>query len=582
MRSSLAGSLWALVLGIVGLGVASQVTNQPRGAEQIADQDLAPSENSAPDGAEISRADDAENQPAFADLVAAGMLAEPAPDDSPVELAPVEDTATATTAPQVEPVVTEEPAVAETFTEEEPLVVPEAVAVDTTLTEPEQDVAEDIVLPEPTEDLPALAELPKELPDTALPDDEVVIVSGAPKPDPVPIAEDAAADETPVVAAESAEEPAEDQAIIVADAGSTPNTSDPVRTAPTTQERETAAVEAAPEEATTSAPVTFPWEADDAAPEAPVDVDDPAETETVVEAPRETAPEVEEPAAPEMDIAANNAPALPQVTADADEVSALPQAPGVRINRPGAEPSETAGEPAETVAEQTTDDEIPAWQRYAADFENADDLPMIAILLIDNGMLTDAVDMVAALPVPVTIVLNPISGDANARMQAYRAAGVEVAMHISLPPGATPTDVEVALEAAFGTLPEAVALYSDGTGLLQINRSVASQVIEVLAADGRGLVAMERGLGNTVRNAQQANVPAAAVLRDLSKDGGGAAGIERALDQAAFRTRQTGSAVLSGQLMPQTLQALRAWGDNMETDQLRVAPLTGVLRSEMQ
>jgi polysaccharide deacetylase 2 family uncharacterized protein YibQ len=316
--------------------------------------------------------------------------------------------------------------------------------------------------------------------------------------------------------------------------------------------------------------------------EAPVIVEPAPETEPVPEIVA-VVPEVA-PQAPEIDAlpeAENTAPEpAPQVL----DVASVPQAPlpqvngGVRVNRLGTEQSETAGQDAEIVVADAILDDAPALERYAAVFENDIALPLIAILLVDRSGNSDAVDQVQALPFPVTVVLDALASNANAQMRAYRDAGIEVVMQTSLPRGAVPTDVEVAFEAAFGILPEAVALFSDGEGVLQNNRSVTEQVIQVLQSEGRGLIVVQRGLGNAIRGADQAGLPAATVLRDLDGAGESAATIGRALDQAAFRARQSGDAVLLARLTPETMTALSGWGTENDGTQVALAPVSAILR----
>ncbi|MEM9787037.1 MAG: divergent polysaccharide deacetylase family protein, partial [Pseudomonadota bacterium] len=170
-----------------------------------------------------------------------------------------------------------------------------------------------------------------------------------------------------------------------------------------------------------------------------------------------------------------------------------------------------------------------------------------------------------------------LSADANARMRTYRDAGVEVVMQTSLPLGAVPTDVEVAFEAAFDILPETVALFSGADGILQNNRAVTAQVIEVLKSEGRGLIVVERGLGNAIRGAAQAGLPAAPVLRDLDGAGTSAAAIGRALDQAAFRARQAGDGVMLARITDQSIAALQAWAVENNGSQITLAPASTIL-----
>lgn len=261
------------------------------------------------------------------------------------------------------------------------------------------------------------------------------------------------------------------------------------------------------------------------------------------------------------------------------EVSTGLPTPAVRVNRPDAAPSETAGQGAEIVEAEALPDDAPALQRYAATFEATADLPLIAIVVIDDNDDPSSVDAIAALPVPVTVVIDALKPGAAAQMTAYRDAGVEVMLQTSLPTGAMPTDVEIAFEAAFAILPQTVGLFSDASGLVQGDRAIAEQVVEILAAEGRGLVVVERGLGGSLRIAEQAGLPAAAVLRDLDGNGEDQGAVSRSLDQAAFRARQNGNAVLLARSSSATLAALQNWSAENNGDQIALAPASAVLRN---
>jgi polysaccharide deacetylase 2 family uncharacterized protein YibQ len=250
---------------------------------------------------------------------------------------------------------------------------------------------------------------------------------------------------------------------------------------------------------------------------------------------------------------------------------------GVVINRLGVQPSAPAGQAAEIIEEVTVDPDAPDLERFAAAFENPDALPVLAILLVEGGTIGDPAAAVAGLGFAPTVVVNALAPDAADQLQAYRAAGAEVAMELALPVGALPSDVEVAFEAALGLLPEAAMLYSAGGGVVQGDRQVTAQVMEVLAARGMGFVAEEQGLGSAVRSAGQAGVPSVAVARDLDGRGESAGAIARALDQAAFRARQSGNVVLRARLDEATLAVLRDWAaENTDTGTI-IGPVSGIL-----
>lgn len=267
----------------------------------------------------------------------------------------------------------------------------------------------------------------------------------------------------------------------------------------------------------------------------------------------------------------------PEATVAESEPAPATPASEIRINRPGAEESDPAGEEAVVVSPDAEAEELPALEAFASVFENPDDLPLLSVILVDDGSNPAAPTAIGDLGFTPTVALNVLSDDAADRMASYRAAGIEVALQTGLPAGARPADLEVAFEAAFEILPEAAMLFSGGGSVLQSDRSLAAQAMQVLAAQGRGFVAVQRGLGSVTREAEEAGVPAAAVTREIDATGKDQRAIIRDLDQAAFRARQSGGAVLLGQATPETLAALRDWAAELDQAQLLIAPVSAVL-----
>lgn len=324
-----------------------------------------------------------------------------------------------------------------------------------------------------------------------------------------------------------------------------------------------------PQTEVTEVPQDAPMEApaaDEAVNEAPVETAQaPAETETDMATPEDTTVPEQAPAASDQQVIV--AQALPQASG------------GVRINRPGAEPEETETVPTTPAEADVLPDDAPALLRFAAPFEATDGLPKIAVVLVDTDAMADAAPALATLGFAPTIAINALADGAGEKMAAYRAAGLEVALQADLPSGARPADVEVAFEAAFQLLPETAMLFSLGAGAIQ-DRSVTAQVMQILAADGLGFVTVQRGLSDATRAAEQAGVPAATILRDLDGANEDSGAIARALDQAAFRARQTGDVVIMGRMTPETLAALRDWAGQLDQSTLAIAPVSAILLSQ--
>ncbi len=269
----------------------------------------------------------------------------------------------------------------------------------------------------------------------------------------------------------------------------------------------------------------------------------------------------------------------------AGETAGLPSAGnGVVIRRPGADASEEAATaPAEsgdvlTVEELPAD--APALLRYAEPFENEAGLPMMAIVVVDDGSLDGAVTALGGLPFPISVGVDPAAPDAAEAAAGYRAAGFEVLAVPSLPQGAAPADVEVTLGAAFEAVPEAVALLDAGAAGLQGPGGVTDQAMAALAADGRGFVTVSRGLNAALRAAEAAEVPSAVIYRDLDGEGEDARVIRRFLDQAAFRARQEGGVVMLARARPDTISALILWGTANRRGQVALVPVSAILRGD--
>ena len=97
--------------------------------------------------------------------------------------------------------------------------------------------------------------------------------------------------------------------------------------------------------------------------------------------------------------------------------------------------------------------------RYARAFNNPQGKPVFAIVLIDRGDPGLDRAALAALPLPVTFVLDPTLPDVAGLANACIAAGQEVAMlATAIPAGATAANPEVTFGAHAAALPQAAAM----------------------------------------------------------------------------------------------------------------------------
>ena len=233
--------------------------------------------------------------------------------------------------------------------------------------------------------------------------------------------------------------------------------------------------------------------------------------------------------------------------------------------------------------EETVEVPLPPLEAFAADFDNPDAKPLMAIVLMDSGadLASGQVGLAAlkSFPYPLTFAVDAQLPDAAARAAEYRSQGFEVMALMDLPPGATATDTEVNLSASLNAVPQAVAVM-EGVGIgLQQSRDASDQVAEYLLASGHGLVLQSKGLNTAHKLATRSGVPAGLIFRDFDSAGQTPTVIRRFLDQAAFRADQVGSVIMVGRLRPDTISALLLWGLQDRAQRVALAPVSHVLRA---
>jgi len=256
------------------------------------------------------------------------------------------------------------------------------------------------------------------------------------------------------------------------------------------------------------------------------------------------------------------------------------RATNVKINRLptiGGASDATAPEPDPTVEPAPTGGR--AIEQFAVAFENPDNRPLMAILLlVDNeAALTTRIEK---LPFQVSYVVDASKPNASLIAQAYRNGGNEVVALAPLPPGAKPKDVEVAFLTYVSAMPEAVAFMDTPIAAFQSGRSVSAQVVEALAASGHGMITYSRGLNSGTQVAESEGVPAALVFREFDKAGEDNATIQRFLDQAAFRAGQQNGVILVGSNRPETVQALLEWSLGNRAETVALAPVSAALQNQ--
>lgn len=223
------------------------------------------------------------------------------------------------------------------------------------------------------------------------------------------------------------------------------------------------------------------------------------------------------------------------------------------------------------------DPDAPAIVRFAEPFENPDQRPLMAVLLLVDPADPAALSAAAALPFPVTYVVDASQDNARALMRLLRDAGHEVVALTPLPKGANPRDVEVNFQTYLSAVPEAVAAMDVRAAEFQSGRLVATQVAQALAASGLGMITYSRGLNSASQVAEREGVPAALVFRVFDDDGRDKATIKRFLDQAAFRAGQKSGVIMVGHDRPETIQALLEWRLGSRAKTVALAPVSAAL-----
>jgi len=218
---------------------------------------------------------------------------------------------------------------------------------------------------------------------------------------------------------------------------------------------------------------------------------------------------------------------------------------------------------------------------FAASFQNPDKKPVFAIVLIDPGTPELDREGLAALPFPVSFALDPLDPASDGWASVYRAGGKEVVMLATgIAVGAQASDVEVAFQSMAQGLPEAVAVMDSDSSLFQNNRAVASLIVPVIKAQGRGLLTWDTGLNAADQVARREDVPAAVVFRDLAVSGLDGAAIQRILGRAIFKAGQDGRVVVAATATPDLVAALLEWSVEGKSASVALAPLSAVLTVE--
>lgn len=546
IRNFLAGALWGVAVAGVGLGVLSQVAPLPgvqAGADLVANTDAAPVKPLVPKPDTVATA-----VPKVAPVVLPktdAVPANPAPQqplDAPAKPSPSTDDVAGPALPADSPssglAKTTAPALPDSNDGDDQLALGDATMAPTAKTTPPTVPTAPLVLETPNAEaveLPAL--------NAADP------VPGAAKPGGVPVAPQTDAVPNAAEAAPSKPEALLDPALQI-NANPAPATITPDQPSP-----EPAALpQIAPDLSTTDSP---PDAADGAAP------DPAADAKPEVSVRRPVAPPEPAPSLIAKDQPSTFAPGA-AVTESAKGVTTG------RLPRIGDQAAEASAAAAPV--------ELPALQQFAQDFDNPSAKPLFAIVLRDTGEADVDRATLAALPFPVSFVIDPLAPNAAAAAAIYRAAGQEVIMLASgIPAGAQASDLEQSFQSLDAALPQAVAVMDLAKDGFQDNRALASLVVPIIKSQGRGLITFNRGLNAADQVARREDVPSATIFRQLDAEGEDLPLIRRYLDRAAFKAAQEGRVVVLGDTKPETIAALMEWTVEGRASSVTLAPVTAVL-----
>lgn len=289
-------------------------------------------------------------------------------------------------------------------------------------------------------------------------------------------------------------------------------------------------------------------------------------------------PGAEEPATPDVGSVAEAAPEAGSTLEPTPGLDAMPE--GVVVGRlPKIGDTAEVVIEAEAEAPEAVPADAPPIVAFAAAFENAENKPVLAVVLIDDGAADLDRAALAALPFAVSFALDPLDPATPERAALYRSAGREVVMLATgITYGAQASDVEVAFQSMAQGLPEAVAVMDLAAPMFQNQRPLASIVVPVVASQGRGLLTWDQGLNAADQVARREDVAAAVIFRDLASSGTDDEAIRRLLDRAVFKAGQDGRAVVAGTATPETVAALLEWSVEGRAATIALGPLTAAMK----
>lgn len=233
-----------------------------------------------------------------------------------------------------------------------------------------------------------------------------------------------------------------------------------------------------------------------------------------------------------------------------------------------------------------------SWQIYARPYDDSDERPQIAIVLIGLGIGNAGSNKAVRMPGEVTLAFSPYGPASEDYVRQARAGGHEVLLEVPMEPTAFPTDDpgERALMTSLGprqNLERLTWLMAQFAGYVGIIESYGGRFTNseihlepvMFEIGRRGLVYVDRA--NTVSDVPRTIADKLGMLHiftniDLDIDPSRSE-IRKRMSAADLLAKRDGTAVVVARSYPVTLELLEGWFNSMEDDGIALAPLTAVL-----
>jgi polysaccharide deacetylase 2 family uncharacterized protein YibQ len=232
------------------------------------------------------------------------------------------------------------------------------------------------------------------------------------------------------------------------------------------------------------------------------------------------------------------------------------------------------------------------WRVYARPFDDADERPRIAVVVIGLGWSAAATQTaIQQLPREVTLAFSPYSGNLGQWINLARAAGHETLLHLPMEPVNYPVHdpgpyaLLTSLDSAENT-DRLEWLLSRFTGYVGVTNHMGSRftnsagdlkpILESLKS--RGLMFVDSRSSATsvaTKVARDVGLPRAHNNRFVDHEASRQA-IDRRLAEIEEIARSTGFAVAIGSPYPVTMERLAAWLPKLERKGIAIAPITAV------